>query len=158
MHFQNLRITDTDARSYRKRDFGKVLLQHKKEKKDKYLRTCLELRKDFMPMVHLVDTTTATAMVAVTGKGNGDSNGGSDGNGEGDSDRKGDGNGSSDSTVTVTIIIAVTVTAVAEGMWHMHHIFFWKNEFKLGVARAPSEMCTAKTYLPKYYSVYCNYS
>jgi hypothetical protein len=50
-----MRITDTDARSYRKKDFGKVLLQHEKEKKDKYLWTCLELRKDFTPMVYLVD-------------------------------------------------------------------------------------------------------
>jgi hypothetical protein len=50
-----LRITDTNARSYQKKDFGKVLLQHEKEKKDKYLRTCLEMRKDFTPMVYLVD-------------------------------------------------------------------------------------------------------
>ncbi|KAL3806424.1 hypothetical protein ACHAXA_007766, partial [Cyclostephanos tholiformis] len=41
--------------SYQKRDFGKVLLQHEKEKKDKYLWTCLELRKDFTPMVYSVD-------------------------------------------------------------------------------------------------------
>jgi hypothetical protein len=51
----DIRITDTDARYYRKKDFGKVLLQHEKEKKDKYLRTCLEFRKDFTPMVYLVD-------------------------------------------------------------------------------------------------------
>jgi hypothetical protein len=51
----DMRITDTDARSYRKRDFGKVLLQYEKEKKDKYLWTCLELQKDFMPMVYSVD-------------------------------------------------------------------------------------------------------
>ena len=50
-----MRITDTDAKSYRKRDFGKVLLQHETEKKNKYLRTCLELRKDFTPMVYSVD-------------------------------------------------------------------------------------------------------
>ncbi len=51
----DVRITDTDARSYLKKEFGKVLLQHKKEKKDKYLQTCLEMRKDFTPMVYLVD-------------------------------------------------------------------------------------------------------
>jgi hypothetical protein len=51
----DMRITDTDARSYRKKEFGKVLLQHKKEKKDKYLWTCLEMRKDFTPMVYSVD-------------------------------------------------------------------------------------------------------
>jgi hypothetical protein len=51
----NMRITDTDARSYWKKKFGKVLSQHEKEKKDKYLQTCLEMRKDFTPMVYLVD-------------------------------------------------------------------------------------------------------
>jgi hypothetical protein len=50
-----MRITDTDARSYRKKEFGKVLSQHKKEKKDKYLQTCLEMRKDFTPTIYLVD-------------------------------------------------------------------------------------------------------
>jgi hypothetical protein len=49
-----MRITDTNTRSYQKKDFGKILLQHKKEKKDKYLWTCLEMRKDFTPMVYLV--------------------------------------------------------------------------------------------------------
>jgi hypothetical protein len=50
-----MRFTNTDARSYRKKEFGKVLLQHKKEKKDKYLQTCLEMQKDFTPMVYSVD-------------------------------------------------------------------------------------------------------
>jgi hypothetical protein len=50
-----MRLTDTNARSYRKRDFGKVLLQHEKEKKDKYLWACLEMQKDLTPMVYLVD-------------------------------------------------------------------------------------------------------
>jgi hypothetical protein len=50
-----MRITDTDARSYRKKEFGKILSQHEKEKKDKYLRTCLKMRKDFTPMVYSVD-------------------------------------------------------------------------------------------------------
>jgi hypothetical protein len=50
-----MRITDTNARSYQKKDFGKIFLQHKKEKKDKYLWTCLEMRKDFTPMVYLVN-------------------------------------------------------------------------------------------------------
>jgi hypothetical protein len=36
-------ITDTDAESYRKKEFGKVLEQHEKEKKGKYLWTCLEM-------------------------------------------------------------------------------------------------------------------
>jgi hypothetical protein len=50
-----MRITRTDARSYRKKEFGKVLEQHEKEKKDKYLWTCLVMQKDFIPMLNLVD-------------------------------------------------------------------------------------------------------
>ena len=30
---------------------------HKKEKKDKYLQNCFEMRKDFTPMVYSVDGT-----------------------------------------------------------------------------------------------------
>jgi hypothetical protein len=51
----NMRITDTDAKSYRKKEPTKVLEQHEKEKKDKYLQNCLEMRKDFTPMVYSVD-------------------------------------------------------------------------------------------------------
>ncbi len=51
----DMHIMDTDARSYWKKEFGKVLSQHEKEKKDKYLQTCLEMWKDFTPMVYLVD-------------------------------------------------------------------------------------------------------
>jgi hypothetical protein len=51
----DMRITDTDAKSYWKKEFGKVFSQHKKEKKDKYLQTCLEMRKDYTPMVYSVD-------------------------------------------------------------------------------------------------------
>jgi hypothetical protein len=50
-----MRIMDTDARFYRKKEFEKVLEQHEKEKKDKYLWACLEMRKDFKPMVYLAD-------------------------------------------------------------------------------------------------------
>jgi hypothetical protein len=50
-----MRITDTDAQSYRKKEFAKVLEQHEKEKKDKYLQNCLEMRKDFTPMIYSVD-------------------------------------------------------------------------------------------------------
>ena len=48
-------IMDTDAQSYRKKEFAKVLVQHEKEKKEKYLQNCLEMRKDFMPVVFSVD-------------------------------------------------------------------------------------------------------
>ena len=51
----DIRITDTDARSYRNKDVDKVLKAHEKEKKDKYLKTCHALRKDFTPMVYTVD-------------------------------------------------------------------------------------------------------
>ena len=44
-----------DAKSYRKKEPTKVLEQHEKEKKDKYLQNCLEMRKDFTPMVYSVD-------------------------------------------------------------------------------------------------------
>jgi hypothetical protein len=50
-----MQIMDTDARSYQKKEFAKVLEQHEKEKKDKYLRNCLEMQKDFTPMVYFVD-------------------------------------------------------------------------------------------------------
>jgi hypothetical protein len=51
----DVRITDTDARSYRNKEVSKVLAMHEKEKKDKYLQTCLALRKDFTPLVYTVD-------------------------------------------------------------------------------------------------------
>ena len=51
----DMRITDTDARSYRKKEFAKVLEQHEKEKKDKYLQNCLEMWKDFTPMIYSMD-------------------------------------------------------------------------------------------------------
>ncbi len=50
-----MRITDTDANSYRKKEPMKVLEQHEKEKKDMYLQNCLEMWKDFTPMVYSVD-------------------------------------------------------------------------------------------------------
>ena len=51
----DMRITDTEARSYRNRDYTKVLASQEKEKKDKYLKPCQEQRKDFAPMVYSVD-------------------------------------------------------------------------------------------------------
>ena len=51
----DMHITDTDAHSYQKKEFAKVLEQHEKEKKDKYLQNCLEMRKDFTPMIYSVD-------------------------------------------------------------------------------------------------------
>jgi len=51
----DMRITDTEARSYRNKDYDKVLADHEKEKKRKYLQVCLEQRKNFTPMVYSVD-------------------------------------------------------------------------------------------------------
>ena len=50
-----MRITDTDARSARGKDYTKILASHEKAKKDKYLHSCLQLRKDFTPLVYTVD-------------------------------------------------------------------------------------------------------
>jgi hypothetical protein len=46
-----VRITDTDAKTYRSKDPAKVLAQHKREKKKKYLEACLERRHHFTPFV-----------------------------------------------------------------------------------------------------------
>jgi len=55
MAFFDVRITDTDARSARGRDYTKILAAHEKEKKDKYLDPCHQMRKDFTPLVYTVD-------------------------------------------------------------------------------------------------------
>jgi len=51
----DVRITDTEAHSHRNKDPAKVLELQEKEKKDKYLQTGHELRKDFTPLVYSVD-------------------------------------------------------------------------------------------------------
>jgi len=51
----DVRITDTDAPTYRSRDPAKVLAAHEKEKKDKYLADCLARRRHFTPLVFSVD-------------------------------------------------------------------------------------------------------
>ncbi|KAL7526426.1 hypothetical protein ACHAWF_001761 [Thalassiosira exigua] len=48
-------VTDTDKRSYGNTSSEKVLAQHEKRKKDKYLEACQERRRDFTPMVYSVD-------------------------------------------------------------------------------------------------------
>jgi hypothetical protein len=48
-------VTDTDAKSYSKRDPAKVLESQEKEKKRKYLEACLERRRHFTPFVCSVD-------------------------------------------------------------------------------------------------------
>ena len=51
----DLRVTDTDAKSYLPTEVSKVLARQEKEKKGKYLNSCHEMRKDFTPMVYSVD-------------------------------------------------------------------------------------------------------
>ncbi len=51
----DVRITDTQSRSYQNKDYQKVLAQQKKEKKNQYLHPCLEMRKDFTPLVYSVN-------------------------------------------------------------------------------------------------------
>jgi hypothetical protein len=51
----DVRITDTQSHSYWNKDYQKVLAQQEKEKKNQYLRPCLEMQKDFTPLVYSVD-------------------------------------------------------------------------------------------------------
>jgi hypothetical protein len=51
----DVRITDTDAPTYRGQDPTKVLKRHEKEKKKKYLAPCVERRRHFTPLVFSVD-------------------------------------------------------------------------------------------------------
>jgi hypothetical protein len=51
----DIRVTDTDARSFRNTDPTKVLEKQAKEKKDKYLDACSEARRHFTPLVFSVD-------------------------------------------------------------------------------------------------------
>ena len=51
----DIRITDTEAPSYRNQDFDKVLAAHEKDKKEKHLIPLHAQRKDFTPIVYSVD-------------------------------------------------------------------------------------------------------
>lgn len=51
----DVRITDTDVSSQRQKDPHKILLQHENEKKRRYLKPCLEARRQFTPLVFSVD-------------------------------------------------------------------------------------------------------
>ena len=51
----DVRVTDTDAKSYRHRDPDKVIATQEKEKKRKYLEACLEQRRHFTPFVCSTD-------------------------------------------------------------------------------------------------------
>ena len=51
----DVRITDTDAPTYRGQDPLTVLKRHEKEKKSKYLEACVARRRHFTPLVFSVD-------------------------------------------------------------------------------------------------------
>jgi hypothetical protein len=51
----DVRVTDTDAASYRNKDPDKVLATQEKEKKRKYLQPCLDQRRSFVPFVVSTD-------------------------------------------------------------------------------------------------------
>ncbi|KAL7474526.1 hypothetical protein ACHAW6_000505 [Cyclotella cf. meneghiniana] len=51
----NVRICDTNSRSYGNTSSSKILERHAKEKKDKYETACLDRRWDFTPLVYSVD-------------------------------------------------------------------------------------------------------
>jgi hypothetical protein len=51
----DVRIMDTQSHSYQNKNYQKVLAQQEKEKKNQYLRPCLEMQKDFTPLVYSVD-------------------------------------------------------------------------------------------------------
>ncbi|KAL7474683.1 hypothetical protein ACHAW6_000653, partial [Cyclotella cf. meneghiniana] len=51
----DVRICDTDSRSYGNTSPSKILERHAKEKKDKYKTACLDRRQDFTPLVYSVD-------------------------------------------------------------------------------------------------------
>ncbi|KAL7474631.1 hypothetical protein ACHAW6_000596 [Cyclotella cf. meneghiniana] len=51
----DVRICDTNSRSYGNTSPSKILEHHAKEKKDKYETACLDRRQDFTPLVYSVD-------------------------------------------------------------------------------------------------------
>ncbi len=51
----DVRTMDTQSLSYQNKDYQKILKQQEKEKKNQYLRPCLEMWKDFTPLVYSVD-------------------------------------------------------------------------------------------------------
>ena len=51
----DVRVTNTDALSQRHKDPEKILAQHEREKKRKYLEPCLKQRRHFTPFVVSTD-------------------------------------------------------------------------------------------------------
>eukprot|EP00957_Ditylum_brightwellii_P201159 15324330-Ditylum_brightwellii.AAC.1 len=55
----NVRVTNSDGKSYLLNMVKKCLEDQEREKKDKYLKLCMEQRKDFIPFVCIVDGVLA---------------------------------------------------------------------------------------------------
>ena len=51
----DIRITDTDSKSYGNVSSAKILASQAKEKKKKYELACIEQRRSFTPLVYSVD-------------------------------------------------------------------------------------------------------
>ena len=51
----DVRVVDTDAPSYRGQNPEKILARHEKEKRDRYLDSCKEQRREFTPLIFSVD-------------------------------------------------------------------------------------------------------
>jgi hypothetical protein len=60
----DIRITDTDCKSYSSSSSAKVLEKAAREKKRKYLEACLERRRSFAPLVYSVDGMACKEAVA----------------------------------------------------------------------------------------------
>ncbi|KAL7477070.1 hypothetical protein ACHAW6_002890 [Cyclotella cf. meneghiniana] len=56
---RDIRICDTDSRSYGTTSSAKILEQHAKEKKNKYKAACLKCRRDFTPLIYSMDGMAA---------------------------------------------------------------------------------------------------
>ena len=64
----NVRITNTDAPTYRATDPTQVLLTHEKRKKEKYNQLCLDRRRHFTPLVFSVDGMRGAEATAASKK------------------------------------------------------------------------------------------
>jgi hypothetical protein len=62
----DIRVSDTDARSFRNQDPTKVLERQAKAKKSKYLDSCLEARRHFTPLVFSIDGLRSKETIAAS--------------------------------------------------------------------------------------------
>jgi hypothetical protein len=62
----DIRVTDTNAPTYRGLTPRKVLAKHEKEKKDKYVEHCLARRRHFTPLVFSIDGLRGVEAEAAT--------------------------------------------------------------------------------------------